>query len=212
MAVMNDVHSSTASIFLLRHGHVQCGAERRFIGRSDVPLSPDGLKQAHDWAHWFSRRPPARVVSSDLSRARRTAEIIGGRCGVPVETMAGLREIDLGGWEGLAFETVRERFPGDFERRGADMADFRPPGGESFGDLQLRAVAAFGICLERTPGSLLIVSHAGVIRVLLCHLLGMPLANLFRLGQICGTLTIIRRRGPDLQIEAMNMAPPRAIE
>ncbi len=99
------------------------------------------------------------------------------------------REIALGAFEGLSPAQARDRFPEEFRRRGEDFAGFRPPGGESFADLAARVAPAFGRLAAGAAGPLLLVGHAGVHRVLLCGLLGLPLKNLFRLPQDHAGLT-----------------------
>jgi broad specificity phosphatase PhoE len=193
-------------IFLLRHGATRADGHRRFIGQTDLPLSPLGRRQALAWRRWFAGRWLARVYTSDLRRAWDTARIVAGRGPFP-EALPALREIHLGEWEGQAMEAVRHRFPMEFQRRGADLAGFRPPGGESFGDLQARVWPAFQRLSAQNPGDLLIVAHAGVIRVLVCRLLGMPLEHLFRLQQDTGALTILQRRKGGFRLQALNRPP-----
>ena len=87
---------------------------------------------------------------------------------------------------------VAERQPAEYEQRGRDIENFRPPGGESFGDLAARVLSFWESVIEGSgPGTIAIAAHAGVNRVILCHVLGMPLRNLFRLGQCPGCVDVI---------------------
>jgi probable phosphoglycerate mutase len=194
------------TIFLLRHGETAGDGRRRFIGQADLPLSPEGRRQALAWRRWFAGQRLVGIYASDLRRSQETARMVAGRGPAP-EVLPALREIHLGQWEGLEMEAVRRQCPEDFQRRGADLAGFRPPGGESFGDLQARVWPAFQGLAARNPGDLLIVAHAGVIRVLVCRLLGMPLAHLFLLGQDPGALTILQRREGGIRLQALNLPP-----
>lgn len=194
-------------IYLLRHGQAVEEGPRRFIGQTDRPLTAAGIAQAEAWRGWFARVPLSAIVSSDLQRARETARIVAAAGPAP-ETIPALREIHLGEWEGLPFEAVRERFPEAFRLRGADPGAFRPPGGESFQDLERRVWPVFQSLAAGRSGPLLIVGHAGVHRVLLCRLLGMPLAHLFRLGQDPGALSILEPRGEAFRLQALNLPPP----
>ncbi|MBI5896369.1 MAG: histidine phosphatase family protein, partial [Desulfobacterales bacterium] len=90
------------------------------------------------------------------------------------------------------------------ERRGRDLEGYRPPGGESFGDLRSRVVPAFERIIAQATANILIVGHAGVNRVILCHLLGMPLAHLFRLGQDYAGLNIIEPHAAECRVLAIN--------
>ncbi|MFA7406118.1 MAG: histidine phosphatase family protein, partial [Pelobacteraceae bacterium] len=119
--------------------------------------------------------------------------------------LPGLREIDLGGWDGVPISEVRQRFPNEYERRGANLIGYRPPGGESFADLSARVLPVFENTVSIAGNNLLIVGHAGVNRVLLCHLLGIPPANLFRLEQEYGCLNIMRRTAGAWVVRRVNI-------
>jgi probable phosphoglycerate mutase len=136
-----------------------------------------------------------------------TARIIAADRSLEVAALAGLREIHLGQWDGLSFRQVRERWPEAFRQRGTRMAGFRPPGGESFVDLQHRVVPVFEKAVEQAGRNILIVAHAGVNRMILCHLLGMPPANLFRLAQDRGAMNLIDRQTDGFRIQATNLPP-----
>ncbi len=122
--------------------------------------------------------------------------------------------MDLGAWQGLTEDEVRERFPGEFERRGADFANIAPAGGESFGQAQERFCAALAAVLPAS-GVALVVAHAGVNRAYLCRVLGLPLSGAFRLGQDYGCLNVLELT-PDaparliaLNLPAGSALPPR---
>jgi probable phosphoglycerate mutase len=134
-------------------------------------------------AHYLLDKEVSRLLCSPLSRCVDSAGIVGQALGLRPEAVPDLREIGLGSWEGLSVDEVRERFPGRYEARGRNMAGFRPPGGESFADVQRRAWAAFEAATAELDEPVAIVAHGGVNRVLLCRILGMPLQNLFRLEQ-----------------------------
>ncbi len=178
---------------------------RRFVGQLDVPLTGKGKKQAEAWARWFSSVPLVRVVASDLRRTRDTAGIIAAGRGLTVEFDPELREIDLGEWEGKSIEAIKTGNPEQYALRGKNMADYHPPGGESFADVQGRAVPVFIRLAVKMQGNLLIVSHAGVNRTILCHLLGMPLENLFRLSQDYGALNIIEPQEGRYRLHTLNL-------
>jgi len=103
--------------------------------------------------------------------------------------------------------TVKSCYPEEWNRRGEDIAGYRPPGGESFSDLSSRIVPVFQEIVSRGLEKVLIVGHAGVNRVILCHVLGMPLANLLRICQDYGCLNIIEQSEGSFRIRVMNMRP-----
>ncbi len=194
----------TSTIFLARHGQVEQVSPRRFIGQRDVPLDKTGRSQAEALALVLADMTLDGIWSSDLSRAVDTAKPTAAGRGI--KTVPELREIRLGDWEGLTSDEVRARFPGEYEKRGADFSEFRPTGGESFRDLQERALPA----LERiagSPGRHLVVAHGGLNRALLCAILGMPLAHLMRMEQDYCHVNILLRDASGWRIQGLNLPP-----
>ncbi len=191
-------------IYLFRHGLVQETGKKLFLGRTDPPLRAEGRRQAEAWRTHFAGRPAARIAASPLVRALEFARILAGDRAAAVQIAPGLSEIDLGGWDGRAMAEIRKENPAAWKARGADFAGFRPPGGESFGDVCDRVVPAFEQLAAQPGSDLAIVCHAGVNRVILCHLLGMPLANLFRLGQDPGCLNVIEKGAGGYRVVAVN--------
>ncbi|QTA87623.1 Adenosylcobalamin/alpha-ribazole phosphatase [Desulfonema magnum] len=192
---------------LLRHGEIEQRKEKRFIGQTDLPLNDTGLRQAH----WWARKPNFmvfdRIYCSDLARSHHTAKIIAETREDCIRLIPQFREIHLGEWEGLAMSQVRARFPEEWRKRGENIVSYRPPGGESFADLRDRVIPAFEHIISHPRENSLIVAHAGVNRVILCHVLGMALANLFRVGQDYGALSIIDCKRDPFRVTAMNMQP-----
>ena len=208
MSEKNKKRSDRVTIYLLRHGEIlQEPGGRRYIGQADLPLSPAGIRQAERWQVFFETIDLAAVYCSDLQRSERTAQVIVRGHDMEVTPFAALREIDLGAWEGLLFETVRSGQRQAYEMRGRDPGGYRPPSGESFGDLQARLLPCFEEIVAAHNGSILIVGHAGVNRVLLCHLLGMPLNHLFRIGQDYAALNVIRMDAAGIRVQAVNVLP-----
>jgi len=195
-------------IYLLRHGEISHPDGKRFVGQTDFPLNEKGMSQARQWREVLSGTAFERIYCSDLTRTRRTAEIIASgqaQTAVKIQAVAELREISLGEWDGLLTAEIRERFPEQWQKRGEDFVSYRPPGGESFADVQARAVPFFKqIAAISADSHSLIVSHAGVIRVILCHILGMPLANLFRLRLDYSCLNMIDCKETAMQLAMMN--------
>ena len=103
-----------------------------------------------------------------------------------------LREIDAGSWEGLSEAEVKGRYPVEFAEREHDPIGFRFPGGESYRDLQKEVVPVFTRITKRAVGDILMVAHKGVNRVLLAHLLGRPLEELYSIPQDYGCVNLIR--------------------
>ncbi len=194
-----------SEIHLVRHGEITQLTPRRFVGQSELPLTERGRSQMRLVAEYLAGRGVTRLVCSPLSRCVESAGIVGAALGLRPETVPDLREISLGEWEGLTVAEVRERFPGEYEDRGRDLAGFRPLGGESFADVQRRTWAAF----ETAAGGdcpLAIIAHGGVNRALLCRVLGMPLDNLFRLEQDYACVNTLRVEHGEYRVATVNVS------
>jgi probable phosphoglycerate mutase len=175
-------------IFLLRHGQIQGHEEKRFIGAIDVPLDDTGLSQAGYWQTAFSGFPLDTVYSSRLQRCEKTARCIAGN--LPVIHTPALNEIHMGEWDGRTFAEIKACRPEEFIKRGEDLCSYRPLGGESFQDLSDRVLPFFNPLVQKKEKTL-VVTHAGVIRVILCHVLKLPLKDLFQIKSAYGELFIL---------------------
>jgi alpha-ribazole phosphatase len=185
-------------IYLLRHGEVEGAETRRFIGHLDVPLSPAGERQCQAQARRLRDVALAAVFSSDLLRARRSAQIIGAPHGLAPVVVPALREMAMGRWEGLTAAEIRGREPTAFADWMAHVGEFPFPDGESVPDLVARAVPAFeAIAAAHGERPVAIVAHGGTNRALLCHVFGLPLGRLLAFGQDYAALTVLQpgRRG-----------------
>lgn len=179
-------------IYLLRHGKIALEqTERVYIGHIDIPLSDAGVCQARLLQERFAGIEIAAVFCSDLTRSVHTAQIIAEKLDMQVQKRRELREISMGDWEGKSFREIAQTYPEEYTKRGNDIANYRIPGAESFAECQTRILAAFTDIVDATEGNLLIVGHAGTNRLLLCHFLGMPLENLFRIAQDYGCVNIL---------------------
>lgn len=197
------------SLILLRHASVD-RSPGVLAGTDDACLNDTGLAQAISWQSIFAANPPAAIFASPLRRAVQTARLAVTDQSDSVQVRDTLREIHLGTWEGLDREEIERRSPGAWEERGRNFAGFRPEGGESFQDVLDRALPVFREMAARAGtenGPVLAVTHAGVIRVLLCHVLGMPLNNLFRLHQDWAGLSILERKAGAWRVRCLNLRP-----
>lgn len=167
-------------IVVWRHGRTSWNAAGRVQGQTDTPLDEVGEQQAREAAARLCSLRPGRIVSSDLRRARRTAEILGVLCGLDVHTDRGLREIAFGAREGMTWAEAWERFP-DGMRAAAHGDASGIPGSESAAE----AAERFTTVLELELGSLaaettlVVVTHGGIARVGTAAFLGFP-AELWR--------------------------------
>ena len=149
------------TLLLVRHGETDWNADGRLQGHTDRPLSDHGRRQARELAGELEDEELEAIYSSDLARARETAEIVAERLGLPVVLDADLREKDWGTWEGL---TAVER----------DRVEFV---GESTEAHQKRILRALRQISERHPGDgrVLVVTHGGSMRRVQTAAMGMAL-------------------------------------
>jgi len=171
------------TIVLVRHGETEWNRIRRVQGHTDVPLNDEGRRQARALAEELDGEQVDAVYSSDLGRARETAEILAETRGGNVIALPALREKHFGTWEGLTDTEVHARFP--------DAAAGGWGDGETTEQLALRVVAALEeIAAAHAGGLVLVVTHGGPLRAILRHVEsdGSPVAN-------CGVVRLVARAG-----------------
>jgi alpha-ribazole phosphatase len=179
-------------VYLMRHGEVANGAEKRYNGHIDVDITEKGVEQMRRLAALLGGKPIVAVYSSDLIRAVRGAEIIAASLGLTYTPLKSLRERSVGAWEGLTAGEIRERYPEEYTAWRADLLNYRPPGGECLVDVQERILPAYQQLVAAHPDQeIAMLLHGGVNRVILADALGLPPLNLFRIDQSFGALNII---------------------
>jgi alpha-ribazole phosphatase len=194
------------TIFLVRHAEpVGIDLQKSYLGHQNPDLSPLGIHQAEMLCQAFRYYPIQAVFTSDLLRAVHTALYIVKNHHCQPERIREFREISLGEWDGRTFQEVQEQYPEEYKQRGQDIVNYRTPGGESYADVQKRVLPAFTEVLEKTKGSSVIVAHAGVNRVILCHLIKRPLQELFSIPQDYAAVNILRENMGSFHVVAVNM-------
>lgn len=158
-----------AGILLARHGETADNLRPyRFQGWTDTPLNDTGRRQARELAERVAGEGIASLWSSDLSRARETAEIVGARLGLSATLDARLREGNRGRWEGHLMDEIQRAEPERYAAWRRAGPDFRFPAGESLSEHQRRVAAALAEIHRAGPLPALVVCHGGSIRVMLC--------------------------------------------
>jgi len=156
-------------LLLVRHGDTGPQYRGRFVGRTDVPLSERGERQAATLASVVHGLGTTRCFCSPLMRAVRTA----GLACLKAVVWDDLREVDFGRWEGRTFEEVQAADPELVARWAEWPADFAFPGGERIGDFLARVRQAADRMASDPAEVVVAVTHGGVIRAMACHLLGL---------------------------------------
>lgn len=153
-------------IHLVRHAETDWNRELRWQGQSNVPLNARGREQARALGASLIDVPLAAIYSSDLRRAAETAEILAEQLHVPLRVDAGLREIDVGSWQGLTLTQLRVRVP-EAVARWEQTGERGWEEGESHDDMFARVVGAIRSIADRHGNEeVLVVSHGGPIGAL----------------------------------------------
>jgi glucosyl-3-phosphoglycerate phosphatase len=198
-------------IVVLRHGRTAWNEQRRFQGRTDLPLDDVGTEQAHAAGERLGRLDPTVVVSSDATRAAETTEALTKHTDVEPVFDPRLREADIGEWEGRTRDEVQERFPEEYRswRLGHDV---RRGGGETYADVAERALPAIESALEHLKGAqtLVAVTHGGTARALLGRLLGLPPETWRSLGSLAhGRWAVLEETAFGWRLDEHNVKPRR---
>ncbi len=188
-------------VYLMRHGEVANGGEKRYNGHIDVDITDRGVEQMHRLAGLLAEKPVRAVYSSDLIRSRKGAQIISDRLGLAPVAVRSLRERSVGAWEGMTGEEIRDRFPDEYRAWRADLLNYRPPGGECLEDVRTRVLPEYGRIVAAHPDEeIAMLLHGGVNRVILASALGLDPLYLFRIDQSFGALNIIEHYGDGMAV------------
>ena len=183
-----------ALFYFVRHGETEWNAENRVCGRTDVPVSEAGRRQAARLAERLRALPVGALYSSPLQRALETANIIGEAAGLKPTVDESLIELDYGAWEGKTFAEIMEQDTATYRAWDADPGAMAPPGGET-GRQALARVVPFldSRAAEHPQGHVVIVSHKTICRLVICHALGLaPSEYRRRFPMQNGALNIIQ--------------------
>ncbi len=171
----------------------------------DSPLSEIGHRQAEDVARFLAQRRLDAVYASPMVRAQQTAAAVGKRHGLGPVTVEPLIEADLGRWEGLSWDEIKEREPEEYERFIARPDVHGYGGGESIADVRQRGLPAIEELMRRHLGGVIaIVTHRIVIRACVAQLVGMPLAEARRLSPSTCGISLLRYRRDEMEVTTFN--------
>lgn len=174
---------------LIRHGEPVGG--RKYRGQVDDPLSEKGWSQMQGALEGDA--PWTRLITSPLQRCRAFAEVLAAKHGLPLTVDARFQEVGFGAWEGKTAAEIEAEAPGSIARFKTDPLGARPHGAEPLDAFHTRVAGGIDDLLLSHPGEhLLVVCHAGVIRMALAHALAIPLVNAYRIEVACAAMTRIR--------------------
>jgi broad specificity phosphatase PhoE len=194
-------------VYLCRHGEPEAAGIGRFCGAIDVALSPVGVAEAEALA----ALDVDAVHTSPLRRCVETARPLAARLGIEPVLEPRLREIDFGDFDGVAYSEAAERWPELYGELLRAPTRVRFPGGENYTELRTRAWAALAEIVARHDGErVAVLTHAGVVRSLLAHILSVPDEALFRIDQRYGAINEVEWLDGTPVVRLVN-APPASL-
>ena len=194
----------STTILLVRHAH--SAMTGRFCGHIDAALSEAGTSQLSEVAQFLERFPVAKVYTSDLKRAYDTAAAIAAPRSLPLLPRTGLREISFGDWEGRSWDEIEAAAPQQAALWLREYPHRPAPGGESLAQFQARIESEMTTILnESIEESVAVVTHAGVIRVIVAKALGIDACSMHKIEIACGGVSILRHEHDDWFLQGVNL-------
>ncbi len=177
------------TVILARHGETEWNVAEIFRGRIDVELNETGIKQAELLAEYLSNSTISAIYSSPLKRALHTAETIAIYHKLEVIVAPDLIDFDYGEWQGLSHQEVRDKYKKLFAEWMNRPDTVKIPDGESLNDVRKRAVSLVSNIIATCEGTVALISHRVVNKVLICALLGLDNSHFWNIKQDTGGIT-----------------------
>ena len=174
-------------IILARHGETEWNVAEVFRGQVDIDLNETGVKQAELLSGYLSTSAIAAVYSSPLKRALKTAEIIAQPHKLKVNVDPDLIDFNFGKWQGLSHQEVKEKYRDLYATWITHPEQVRMPDGEALEDVSKRVIRIRNKVMENHRGTVVIVGHRVVNKVMICTLLGLDNSHFWKIRQdTCG--------------------------
>lgn len=200
-------------IIIARHGQTEWNVGEVFRGRIDIGLDETGVKQAGLLADYLSDMKLEAINSSPLKRALETAKAIAHHHNLEVEIAPGLIDFDFGKWQGLQHEEVKEKYEDLYAEWSTNPHKISMPDGESLDDVRKRALGVVDEVTARYQGTVVLVAHRVVNKVLICALLGLENSHFWDIRQdTCGITTFVYEKGRFILTEHNNTSYLRSIQ
>lgn len=191
---------------MARHGETDWNRLGKTQGTQNTSLTDLGRYQANQLGNKLKNKPISAIYSSDLDRARETAQIVGKQVGLEPITCELIREVCFGNWQGLSIEEIENKYPGELSKWRNELS-FYPQGGESLSSVHSRIKTFLNILKTNHPSSdetILIISHAATIKVSILEILGIPPNFLTKLKASHAGLSLLKMEEGDNAILYMN--------
>ena len=201
---------------MARHGETEWNMAEVFRGRIDIGLNETGVKQAELLARHFCAVRIEAIYSSPLTRALKTVEMMARYHSLPVEIALGLVDFNYGVWQGLSHQKVKEKYRELYTEWLQNPHRVKIPAGESLDDVRKRAMGVVDSIISQYDGTVVLVSHRVVNKVLICALLGLDNSHFWNIKQDTGSTTtftyennrfILTRHNDVSYLEPLHKAP-----
>jgi len=193
------------NVWLIRHAEPDASVRGLCYGSLDVALSAAGREQAAQLAERLRSEPFAAIYSSPRERATQTAKAIAAPHSLAISICPAFREIDFGDFEGRPYDEIAASHPDIYRQWMEHPTEVRFPNGESFARMRERVLAAYRPLLAAHEGTTIaIVTHGGVVRIILADALGISPRNIFRIAQSYAGLSHSRHLGDFSTVELVN--------
>ena len=192
-------------IILIRHGKTDWNGEWKLQGHSNIELSPEGIAEAELLAANFPFQTVNAIYSSDLIRAKATAEILAQRFNLQIHTTSALRETNFGDWEGKTLAEIKKIDPINYENFFTNPEALKINNAENFSQVQQRAMHAIKkIIAAHQNGNIIVVAHGAINRTVLCSVLEIPLKKMWALSQFNTAVNVIRFEDEVFTVDLIN--------
>lgn len=192
-------------IMLTRHGKTAWNEIRKVQGHSDIELTPEGIRQAELLAENCPLENVSAIYSSDLSRAKTTAEILARKFNLQVQLVPELREVNFGDLEGKTLAEFEKSDPQNFYNFFNKPDELKIPNAETFSELQARAMNALQkIIAAHHDENIIIVAHGAINRVILCAILEIPIRKMWSLSQFNTAVNLFRYDAGFFTVDLIN--------
>ena len=193
-------------IMLVRHGKTAWNGTGKIQGHSDIELDEIGIEQAKKLAAHCPFDKVDAIYSSDLQRARVTAEILAEKFNLPVQTMVELREVHFGDWEGKIFSELEKVEPENVKKFFRKPDELKINNAETFFEAQARAMASLKriIASNKNDAQIIVVAHGAITRTIICAFLEIPIRKMWALSQFNTAVNILRYDDGYFTVELIN--------
>lgn len=170
------------TFYFVRHGETEWNVKKKIQGKTDIPLNENGINQARALAARLVDEGflVAHAYTSPQLRAAETAETLAAALGVECTPLPGLREMDMGEWEGSNWNLIEERYGETYHHWNSHRRYTNTPGGESYNEVLGRTLATLGEILAQEKEDVLVISHSAILMVLRCYLAKLPFEEMVK--------------------------------